>query len=273
MADVPEVIEKVGEETEVATSTETPVEEPEQRSSDQPEEAEGSDQPQADEGGEEEVIKSERGRRRIQQLANDRNEAVNTLRDIAKPEESGSDRPKQTEQVPPWLQKEQDPLASLGDEVTPEQYRQHVMQQAEALVDTKLARMRQQEQVKNNLDADLNYLEKEYPELSGDIQDRKLTSAIEKAQRNFEIAFKANPSVRLRDYIEPIMEARTGGAEKGKSEASAILAEQAQRSAVRPGTQKNNRISSEDELATMLASGEITAKEAMDKYPDLLPSD
>lgn len=263
MADVPE--EQGGAET-----TPQPSESAEQTAS--PEVSETAeaqpDQPESKETpaeGKEDL--SERGQKRIQQLANERNAAVSSLREIAVNEEEQSAGQPQ-EQTPPWMQR--DPMRDLGPEVTPDQYRNHVRSEADRLVQLRMQQYHQSQQREKALDQDINYLEKEYPELAGDIEDKRLASSLERAKKNYSLALRANPDARLKDFIEPIMEARSGGLETGRETASASLAEQKKQGAVTPSTTTSaDHQSSEDQVMQMLKEGKITAKEAEEQYPDL----
>jgi polyhydroxyalkanoate synthesis regulator phasin len=282
MADEPEV--KSGEETAEqpsnAKQTSTEVEpKPDAEKPDQPE-AESKDTT-------EDEVKSERGRKRVQDLANkaksaeeraDHAEAkVETLRsqipeitkDTGEPE---PDRQK-TAKLPPWMGKTALPKPSedLGEEVSPEQYRRHVVETADNLVSIRLAEKERHDTIRNNFDQDMNTLESKYPD-AFDSEDKALQTGFKKVYENYRKAVKADPTVRFKEFAEPILEARSVGMEEGRDSASATLAEQKSQTAVTPSTTSVKKISSEQQLAEMLSKGEITAEEAARKYPDLLPS-
>lgn len=232
-------------------TTSEPSQAPEQTTSSEVEgsEAQVSDQQesqetqtsQEDDGG---LVKSKRGQDRIQQLANERNELAQEnkkLRDFVPQQEQ---QPEAEQQVPPWMQR--DPLQDLGSEVTPDQYRQHVVSQADRIAQLRIAQYQKAQERRKKLDNDLSYLEKTYPELSKEIDDPKLSNSLEKAKRNYQIALQANPDASLRDFIEPIMEARVGGMDRGRETASQNLAKQSQESAVKSGTQTQESASVED---------------------------
>lgn len=279
MADEPEV--NVSAQTESAG---VPSESPEQTAgseSVQPEDT-GSDQ-SSSEGQTEEVseVKSERGQKRVQQLANQANRAgeleqeVQTLRQQLSANQENTqtqDSPQVTEQLPPWMNQEPS-LPQLGDEVTPEQYQQHVLIAADQLVQQRLAQRDRQAQIarsiQSNYDKDISQLEKKYAD-AFDSNDPVLSRATQRAFQNYQRAIRVDPNARVADYLEPILEARSGGVDQGRETASANLARQAAEGAVQPGSSSAKNVSSQEQLEQMLAKGEITAEEAMKNYPDLL---
>lgn len=261
MADDPK--EEVQETSTGAETSEEPLQ-PEQTTS-EPEESAEPDQPQESEGEEEKL--SERAQKRLQQLANERNslkQENQSLKQGILQEETS-----QTEvNLPPWLQKKPD--IELGDEVTPEQYQQHLSAKAEQIADLKIGQFQKQLVREKNLNSDIEYLETNYPELRGEITDKKLATAVEKAKETFKRVLKSDPDARFKDFIEPIVEARSAAEELGREKASVALTQQQESSAVRSGASTTTRVSTSDQLAQMLATGEITAEEAEAKYPDLL---
>ncbi len=278
MADEPEAQVADGQTAGAALAPDS-AETPQQTGSptDETAEPQGSDQPESEavspEG--EDVISSERGQKRVQQLANERNKAkqeAESLREkLSKDDEEPQQRPQQA--IPDW-HKPQDPFSQLGGgEITVDQLRSIVITEADRRAQMRVQQQEARRQRVENFDQDVRHLEESYPELKEGIEDTHLGSAIEKAKRNFQVAVRADPNARIRDFIEPIMEARTGGVEQGRDTASAKLAKQQSETAVTPGTSKTKRVSSEEELARMLRDGEITAKEAEKQYPELLGGD
>jgi len=281
MADEPEVVES-------ETTEEPPKETPKETTPEETPEVEGEGEeqpePEAEEVKEGEP-KSERGKKRVQDLANkakaeteraDKSEEeVVSLRDeIAS---IGSEKPKEeTTQVkgtpvggekPPWI--ESIPVPEPGAEITPDKYREDVINAAGTIVQANLANRDRRDLIKDNLTQDMNYLEKTYPE-AFDSDDKELKVAFKKSHENFLKAVQADPNVRFKDFADPILKARSQGVEQGKEAASAKLAEQKAESAIKPEGKTPDRVSSTEELEKMIASGEIDPEEAEKRYPDLL---
>jgi len=250
------------EEVLQETGGEEPVEEPQEpeQTTEETVEAEGEAQTEAE--TEESEIKSERGQKRVQQLANERNELRQenqTLRQVIQ-EEPRTVSPEQV--LPPWVQPKADFKDIAGQELTPEQYEQHLTVKAREIASLEVANLREEMTFKNNLEQDVSYLERTYPELSGELADPAIAKAINQAKTNFALAYKADHNVRLKDFIEPLMDVRRGAEQQGRATASARLQDQAASAA--PLTQKTNasRVSSEEELMRQLDAGEISIEEA-----------
>jgi hypothetical protein len=206
-------------------------------------------------------IKSERGQKRVQELANERNnlkQENQTLRQAVQEEPPAVSQ----QETPPWMQPGQEFENLAGQELTPEQYEAHLTARARQMAQLEVAQLRQEMTFKNNLEQDVSYLERTYPELSGEISDPSLQRAISKAQENFKKAQKADPNVRLRDFIEPMMDVRQGGEQQGRATATARLNEQASDSAPRSDKSSAARLSSEAQLEKALADGTISIQEA-----------
>lgn len=251
-----------------AEPVEEPSESPEQTTEEPVEEADSPDQAQVDETAPE--VKSERGKKRVDQLARERTEAVaenKKLKELLSQEESKADKPQQV--LPPWLEQKPQGFNDLaGQELTPEMYDQHLTARAEQIADLKVEQLKREMAFRESLNNDMDYLEKSYPELQGEISDPALSKALQIANSNYKVALKANPQARLRDFIEPLMLVRQGAVQAGKSEASVKLAEQASQGALR-SSQPTQTVSTEAEIERMLESGEISAEEAMRKFPDI----
>lgn len=213
----------------------------------------GSDQSQetADEqtsSDGEALVKSERGQKRIQELANKANAAKELesenqkLREMVTPQEE-TEAVSQQNTLPPWMQ--YDPYKNLGGEITKDQLRQLVQSEARQMSQLEVERFKRQVKREQNFENDLSYLEKKYPELN-EIQDKRLKKSLDIAKRNYQLALKANPDARLKDFVEPIMEARVGGQDLGRETASAKLAQQNQETAVKTSAQTKDSTSIED---------------------------
>lgn len=229
-------------------------------------ESQESDQTQETQGEEEKL--SERGQKRVQELANERNNLKQENQSLKQGILQEEDSQQSEQQLPPWLQRRND--LELGDEVTPEQYQQHLSAKAEQIADLKIGQFQKQLAREKKLNSDIDYLEGKYAELRGEISDKKLANAVEKAKETYKRVLKADPDARFRDFIEPIMEARSAAEESGREQASATLNQQKESGAVRSSSSTPTRVSNSDQLSEMLAKGEITAEEAEAKYPDLL---
>lgn len=280
MADEPEVAETETAKEPQETPEQTAPEEAPEAEAEQPDqpEAEAKDAPDGE-------VKSERGRKRVQDLANKAKaekeradkaeEAEKSLRDeIAS---MGSDEPKKEEatqvqgggqQTPPWIS--QIPVPEPGGEITPDKYREDVFNTAQTIVQAHIADKDRRDTVRDNLRDDMSYLEKSYPE-AFDSDDKDLKESFRKSHENFLKAAKADPNVRFRDFAEPILKARSQGVEQGRDTASARLAEQKAEAAVKSDASKSSkRVTSTEQLEKMIANDEITPEEAEKQYPDLL---
>lgn len=225
-----------------------------------PETTEGEGQAEVEEVVEESEIKSERGKNRVQQLANERNQLAQENKSLR---ESMTEEPKaDSQQMPPWMQQQSGFGDLAGKELTPQEYEQHLAARAEQIADLRIQSLERKMEFQRNVENDITYLEKSYPELAGEIDDPILNEAITKARDNFKKAAAVDPTVRFRDFLEPTMKVRRGGEQAGRSQASSKLAEQSAQSAPRSEKPSKSEGNSEEKLIEMMQKGEISAKEA-----------
>lgn len=274
MADEPKVQENVGGAEPAGdtsnpepTTTETPVEstEPDQ---------------QVEEAATDTEVKSERGQQRVQQLANKANEAVKDVETVKVERDTLKDElnkitqpPAPKEQGPtlPWLN-QQPQRPSLGEEVTPDQYWNHVeseaSKKADTIVDLRLRQFQQKQTIKENYGEDISALEETYPEAFNS-SDQELKTEFKRQFNLYQKTLQVDSNVRFKDFAGPLLKARSIGVEKGKDEAVATLSQQASEGAVKPSSDKNDPKTTEDQLIEMMKKGEISAKEAEKRFAKL----
>lgn len=141
-------------------------------------------------------------------------------------------------------------------QLTPEEYQAHVNSRADTIVQARLGQFARQQAQINNFEKDLTYLEENYPELK---ENKELNKQITEV---FEDVRKGNPNASLKKLAEPMLKARTLSREEGKGEAMGALAKQMADASATPETASGKRQSTEEEIASKLKSGEMTAEEA-----------
>ena len=254
-------------------------ENPESTTTDAPVESTESDQ-QVEDTGETPEVKSERGQQRVQQLANKANEAVKTVEQVKVERDTLRDElgkitqpqaPYGQSPTLPWLN-QQPQRPSLGEEVTPDQYWQHVeaeaTQKADTIVDLRLREYQQKQQIKENYEDDISKLETDYSEAFSS-NDPELKTEFKRQFDLYRKTLQVDPEVRFRDFAGPLLKARSIGVEKGKDEAIATLSQQASEGAVKPSSDKSDPKTTEEQLIEMMKSGQISASEAEKRISQL----
>ncbi len=115
-------------------------------------------------------------------------------------------------------------------ELSPEDYKRDVLATADWIVRARLGQADKASEIKD----DLNNIQKKYDVLNPD-SDRYEKDFSIKLAGLFQNQLKANPNVKLSDFVGTIMEVRQGGKEEGTAETTAQLAEQKAEEALTPG--------------------------------------
>jgi hypothetical protein len=272
MTDEPTVLnadggEPVGTETPEPTATEKPAysEAPDQSQ-------EETDVPE---------VKSERGQNRVQELANKAREAETTV--VKTKQENDSlkaelgkltqpePKPAMADQSLPWMQ-QPETRPSLGEEVSQEQYWQHIeaeaTKKADTIVDLRLRQRDIRDKIEKNYGNDISDLESSYPE-AFESNDPELKAEFKRQFNLYQKTLQVDPEVRFKDFAGPLLKARSIGVEQGKNEAVSTLSQQASESAVQPTTEKSDSMTTEDQLIEAMKSGKITAEEAEKRISQL----
>ncbi len=182
--------------------------------------------PSAEESSEETEVEPERKPTR----------AERRIRDLVEENKRLKEQPSQ--QFPQYQQPPNMPLVNPGEELTPEQYQQHVVQAADTIAQLRTQQQLEQFKAEANLDRDVEILPKEYPELDETSPDFNPV-LIEK----IESAFKArafnngalNPNVRLSDVAKDYVEVARAAAKQSTTELKNSVARTADTTAIRPG--------------------------------------
>jgi len=113
--------------------------------------------------------------------------------------------------------------------ITEDEYKRDILQTADYIVKTRINQYEKSNLIKN----DLKDVEGKYSELNPDSVDYSEKMS-KKLSELFDVQLRANPSVRLKTFVNDIMTLRKSGEEKGKAEVTAKLVEQKAEEAVTP---------------------------------------
>lgn len=133
--------------------------------------------------------------------------------------------------LPPW---QQDNFAPLEGDITPEQYEQHVISKARNLTQVELAKFQQNMRTYEDLREDSQYVKSNYPDIFDPNAEGYNAEAEKKIVSRFNQLQKADPSVRLKDYVDEVMSFQKSGEETGKRQVTETYIKQQQESAVPP---------------------------------------
>lgn len=139
----------------------------------------------------------------------------------------------------------------LSEEVTPEQYRQHVMQQADALVQLRL----KQSEALSRIAQESSEVEKIYPQLDKDSDqfDKELSETISDA---IEAQLKVNPySTSVKKVAEKLMKPYLRSISNGVAKEKETIAKQVSESALRPTS-----VRQPEKTAETMSIAELEAK-------------
>lgn len=125
------------------------------------------------------------------------------------------------------------PKVEAGQELTPEQYQQHVAQTAEALIDLKLKQRDNVQRIAREVGDSLQA----FPELDNNSEsyDDDLSSTITEAVTAY---VRSNPTGNVKGYIEKMMKPYKRSIEKGVSNQTEAAVKQASKTALRPAQVK-----------------------------------
>jgi hypothetical protein len=145
---------------------------------------------------------------------------------------------------------------NLDDEVTPEQYRQHVLQTASNMVDLK---MKQSEAI-GRIDKESQEVMRTYPQLDPDSEsfDRELSETISEA---IEAQVRLNPySASVKKFADRLMKPFNKAVSNGVAQEKETITKQVSESALRPtAIRKPEKTSAEMSIAELEAKLGIVA--------------
>lgn len=187
-----------------------------------------------------------RAERRIRELAAKRNEAPQA--------DPYYDMP----QFDPNMLPQVDP----DQELTPEQYQQHLVQTADAMANLRIQQYdlnrRAQEERQNTIrqfESDVAAVENTYKQLNPDDKDNFDPDLTERLVALYEQASDTNPKLRLKDFVDGVMDLSQRSATKSTADIQESLARQAAQGAVAPSTSARAEKSIEE-----MTDAEIEAK-------------
>lgn len=122
------------------------------------------------------------------------------------------------------------PQIDLDSEVTPDQYRQHIMQQADSIVQLRI----KQSEALNRVDSESQQVMRDYPQLDPDSDsfDKELSEAISDA---IEAKVRLNPySTSVKQFADRLMKPFTKAVSNGVAQEKETIIRQVSESALRP---------------------------------------
>lgn len=138
----------------------------------------------------------------------------------------------------------------LDSEVTPDQYRQHIMQQADSLVQIRL----KQSEAVSRIDKESQDVMKAYPQLDPDSEqfDKELSETISEA---IEAQVKLNPySASVKKFADKLMKPFAKAVSNGVAQERETITRQVSESALRPtNVRKPEKTASEKSIAELEA--------------------
>jgi hypothetical protein len=147
-----------------------------------------------------------------------------------------SNQPFQGFQQPPTL-----PVIEPGQELTEEQYQQHVVQAADAIAGLRTQQQLDQFKAEANLDRDVEVLPKQYPELD-ETSSEYNPVLVEKVEAAFKSrAFQngqLNPNVRLADVAKDFVDVARAAAKKSTADLKNAVARSADETSIRPTSER-----------------------------------
>lgn len=218
--------------SEEVMTEETPVESPESEEIESEEtEASEDDIYEIESDEPSEIVKSERGQKRIQELANKANKAEELEEEVKNLRERLVDEPEDRRTSEDILaQLKADGIPYTGD------YVQDLRMAEERAAEKALKTFREEQRTRDLFNSDISYITKKYPELNeaaGEAFDDDLTDSVVKLYKK---SSNLNPDLRLKDFVDDIMKVRKQGESKGKTVTSRELAQQENEGAVKPTT-------------------------------------
>lgn len=207
---------------------ETPTEQPTEDKSETPKEDE------VEAAKENEDVKSVRGQKRVQELANGKAEAENKVEALQKEIERFNRQLNGRYDIKPLPQKGNGqaqstlPWAPKQEETGDHQMTQEELQK---MIDERAQLNSRNERIVERLDNDIVLVKSKYPVFDDESSehDPELTARVSKW---YEAMFKQDPTVRFADYVDQLMALRDKGAEEGKRQTAAVLKKQAAEQAI-----------------------------------------
>lgn len=174
---------------------------------------------------------------RIRELVKERNDLRARVQDLTQPSQKAPQF-----DLPPL---------EPGAEVSPEQYRAHVMQQADALVSLRL----KQSEAINRINSETQEVLQTYPQLDPESEDfnKDLSDSITEAALAY---VKANPySASVKQFVTKLMKPYQGAVTKEVGQVRATLAKQVTQTALRPTS-----VSKPEKTVDEMSIAELEAK-------------
>jgi len=206
------VTEETPEETQVSEETESV----------ESEETSEEETPEDDSS----IVKSERGQKRIQELANKAKQAETLEKEVEDLRSRLVEEPKETSRdVIEELKA--DGIPYTGD------YVQDLRIAEDRGAEKALRVFEERQQVREQFTSDINSLENSYPELKKGSEsfDEDLTHEIVSLYKE---ASSVNPKLRLKSFVDKVMKVRKQGETKGKTVSVEEIASQENESAIKP---------------------------------------
>jgi hypothetical protein len=235
--------EEIPETPEDATSEASTEETPSEESVEVEAEAEAVSETEPELTEDERKNLSEKAQKRYSKLANkaaetDRlREEVRTLKEAQGTEFTAGVNPvpvagSQPQALPklPWeeaLERGEDPT------LTPEDYKRDVLANADVIVEQRIKESEARRDKVSEVKDDLLETHKKYDRLNPNSEtfDKELSTKLATLYNN---QLKADPSARLLDFVDTVMDVRESGKEEGKVEATSQLSEQEAEEALTP---------------------------------------
>lgn len=230
-------------ETSAADSTPEELSTPEQ-DTDQPEttEVEAEAEPTGEEEAKTEEVKTDDSKKLSKRAENRFRNLANKVRELETQKQP--DIP--PEFTPPWMREQHQPLVQPGQELTPEEYEQHIVAKANAIVELQMSRYQQQmaqqrkaEEAALKLDKETQEIESKYGELNPDSEhyNEKLSERIIKQVKR---ELSRNPYASVKEIVEDLMAIREDGRNRGASEVTESTIRQMSEGAVTPSGRESS---------------------------------
>lgn len=173
------------------------------------------------------IVKSERGQKRIQELANKANKAEELEKELESLKESLESGKSQQTTDEILEQLRNDGIPYTGD------YVKDLQMAEERAAEKALRTFEKRQSIKEQFSNDVNELEQSYPELRKGSEefDEDLTHEIVSLYKD---ASNLNPNLRLKSFVDRVMNVKKTGEKKGKSISVKDIAEQESTGAVKP---------------------------------------
>lgn len=115
-------------------------------------------------------------------------------------------------------------------------------------------------EILDNIKADTTFLEDKYPVLNQDSEefDEALSTRISSW---YKLMFRSNNELRFKDFVEEVMSLRAAGVEKGKTEVTTKVLQQASEQAISPSATRVEPVNVENQISGAKTMSELEALE------------